>query len=58
MRAHTQTHTQTYTNSREEPVPVKEKTEIQNATRVAEMIHSSQQPQVREPEEGNCAVAQ
>lgn len=51
-------NTHIHTNSIKDPVPVKKKTEIQNANSVAEMIHSSQQPQVREPEEVNCAVAQ
>lgn len=51
-------NTHIHTNLRKEPVPVKQKTEIQKANSIAEMIHSSQQPQVREPEEVNCAVAQ
>lgn len=37
---------------------VKEKTEIQNVTRIAKMAHNNQLTQVKKPEEGNCAVAQ
>lgn len=48
----------THINSREQPMPAIEKREIQNATRVAQMICSSQQSQVKDPEEGNCVVAQ
>lgn len=58
IRKRGKTRTHIHTNSREEPVPMKQKTEIQNANKVAEIIHSSQQPQVKEPEEVNCAVAQ